>query len=84
MADKVEFQTIKEEIVEFGKNNFIEIARKKAVTDEGENEFVSISRGFYAQDGTKRYRKSVSLPNEPEKLEEAIKKLQTVAKGLKK
>lgn len=58
----VTFETIKSEEIKFGNNNFLEVARKKAVTEEGENMFISISRGFIAQNGEKRYRKSFSLP----------------------
>ena len=36
----VDFETIKSEEVKFGKNNFVEIARKKAKTDISENEFI--------------------------------------------
>ncbi len=58
----VEFETIKSEEIKFGNNNFIEIARKKAITEEGENEFISISRGFITQEGERRYRKSFTVP----------------------
>jgi hypothetical protein len=58
----VEFETIKCVEIMFGKSNFIEIARKKAVTPEGENEFISLSRGFYMLDKQKRYRKSLTIP----------------------
>ena len=76
---KVEFQTIKAEEIKFGNNNFIEVARKIAKTDEGENEFVSISRGFYLPDGTaKRFKTSITLPKEPEVLAEISKKLAEV------
>lgn len=64
MAEKVEFQTIKAEETKFGTNNFIEVARKKAISERGENEFVSISRGFFAPDGTKRFTKSIAIPVE--------------------
>ncbi len=59
---KVEFQTLKSEIVNFGKNNFIEIARKKAISEKGENEFCSISRGFVTPEGQKRFKTSISIP----------------------
>jgi hypothetical protein len=58
----VEYVTIKGEEVKFGKNDFIEVARKKAVSESGENEFISISRGFMMLDGSKRYRKSFTVP----------------------
>ena len=60
----VEFETIKAEEIKFGNNNFIEVARKKAITEEGENEFISLSRGFFAQTGERRYRKSFTIPPE--------------------
>jgi len=58
----VEFKTLKSEEIKFGNNNFIEVARKKAITNEGENEFISISRGFITQNGDRRYRKSFAVP----------------------
>ncbi|MDI6826290.1 MAG: hypothetical protein QMD36_03830 [Candidatus Aenigmarchaeota archaeon] len=58
----VEFETIKSEEIMFGNSNFIEVARKKAKTPEGENEFISLSRGFYMLNKEKRYRKSLTIP----------------------
>lgn len=62
----VEFVTVKAEEVKFGKNNFLEIARKKAVAADGENEFISVSRGFYLPDGSKRFKKSLAIPDNAE------------------
>lgn len=58
----VEFETINSDELSFGNNNFIEVAKKKAISEQGENIFLSISRGFVTQDGEKRYRKSFSVP----------------------
>ncbi len=76
----VEFETVKAEEIKFGRNSFIEIARKIAKTDEGENEFISISKGFFLPDGTKRFSrgKNVSLPNEKEVIEDIAKKLKSI------
>ena len=63
----VEFETLKSEEISFGNHNFIEVAKKKAISEQGENTFMSISRGFMTQDGEKRYRKSFSVP-----LDEAV------------
>ena len=71
----VEFETVKTEEVKFGKNNFIEVARKKAVSDNEEREFVSISRGYYLPDGAKRWKSSITLPDEKEKREKIAKLL---------
>ena len=62
----VEFETIKQEKVNFGRNNFLEVARKKAVTDEGANEFISVSRGYYLPDGSERFKRSITIPDDPE------------------
>ncbi len=62
----VEYETIKSEKIKFGRNNFIEVARKKAVTEEGENEYISLTRGYFLPDGTERYKKSFTVPDESE------------------
>ncbi len=74
----VEFQTIKSEEVKFGNNNFIEVARKKAITEEGENEFISLSRGFFLPDGTRRYKRSFTVPLENEVINFISEKLKEV------
>lgn len=60
---EVEFETLKAEKKEFGRNNFIEVARKKAKTADGENEFISISRGYFLPDGSERFKKSLTVPD---------------------
>ena len=62
----VEFETIKAEKVNFGKNNFLEVARKKAITEDGENEFISVSRGYFLDDGSERFKRSLTIPDDPE------------------
>jgi hypothetical protein len=74
----VEFETIRAEKKEFGRNNFIEVARKKAKTDDGEIEFISVSRGYFLPDGTERFKKSLTIPDDPaikEFVSEKIKSL---------
>ena len=63
----VEFETIEAEEIKFGRNNFIEISRKKAVSDGNNIEFVSIARGFYLPDCEKGWKGSITLPSEKEK-----------------
>ena len=62
----VDFETISAEKKDFGKNNFIEVARKIAKTDEGTNEFISVSRGYYLRDGTERFKRSITIPDDDE------------------
>jgi hypothetical protein len=63
---KVEFETLNAERVNFGRNNFLEVARKKAVTDDGVNEFISVSRGYFLPDGSARFKKSLTIPDDVE------------------
>ena len=76
MSENVQFEALKTEEIKFGRNNFLEIAKKKAVTEEGENEFVSISRGFYTPDNQKRFRNSIAFP--PDQLEAVLNALKSV------
>jgi hypothetical protein len=63
----VTFITISAEKIPFGRNNFIEVARKRAKTSDGsENEFISLSRGYYLPDGSERFKKSVTIPDDPQ------------------
>ena len=74
----VEFETIKAEEIKFGNNNFIEVARKKAITETGENEFISVSRGFYSQTGEKRFTKSFAVPLDQNVIDFVAKNLKEV------
>ncbi|MEM2870666.1 MAG: hypothetical protein QW379_09675 [Thermoplasmata archaeon] len=74
----VEFETIRSEKKEFGRNNFIEVARKKAKTDDGENEFISVSRGYFLPDGTERFKKSLTIPDDPAIKEFVAEKIKTL------
>lgn len=62
-SNMVDFETIEFKNIPFGKNNFIEVARKKAVLGNGgETEFISISKGYFQSDDSKRYKNSVTIP----------------------
>ncbi|MEM2900939.1 MAG: hypothetical protein QXT63_09125 [Thermoplasmata archaeon] len=74
----VDFETIKAEKKEFGRNNFIEVARKKAKTEDDTNEFISISRGYYLPDGTVRFKKSITVPDDPAIKEFVAEKIKTL------
>ena len=77
----VDFQTIKSEEIKFGNNNFIEVARKKAVSDEGENVFVSLSRGFTTPTGEKRYRKSFTVPMQKNVIDFVSEQIKVMGEG---
>ena len=62
----VQFETIKSEKMNFGRNNFLEVARKRAKTSDGTNEFISVSRGYYLPDKSERFKRSLTIPDDPE------------------
>ncbi|MBW6451619.1 MAG: hypothetical protein K0B02_02720 [DPANN group archaeon] len=82
MSGNVTFETIKSIEVKFGENNFIEIAKKKAIPEDGEeNTFISISRGFFTKEEEEpRFKKSVAMPSDKEVIEAISKALLDVLK----
>lgn len=77
--DMVDFETIDFKNIPFGKNNFIEVARKRAVLGNGGNtEFISISRGYFQQNDEKRYKNSVTIPVEEEVRKQIAQYLQEI------
>ena len=74
----VEFETKDSKEVKFGNNKFLEVARKVAKTPEGENEFISISKGFIVPTGQKRFKNALGFPAEKEILEGLIEALQSI------
>jgi hypothetical protein len=74
----VTFETIKAEEIKYGNKKFIEVARKKAIAEDGENEFISISSGFFTPDGQKRYKKSFTVPKEQEVIDFVCDKLKEI------
>lgn len=75
----VQFETIKGEEIKYGNNKFLEVARKKAIADDGEREFISISSGFFTQTGEKRYNKSFTVPTDANVVDFVVKKLKEVS-----
>jgi hypothetical protein len=61
-----------------GKNNFLEVARKRAVSKDGTTEFVSISRGYTMRDGSERYKSSLTIPEDEEVRKFLIEKLSSI------
>jgi len=74
----VEFETVETKEIKFGNNKFLEVARKKAKTPEGENEFISISKGFITPTGQKRFKNALGFPAEEEIKANLIEALQSI------
>jgi len=71
-----EYETIKLETINYGTNNFIEIAKKKAPNG---NLFISISKGWYPANSTeKRYKAGIGFPMEKDIIDRFTGALNTV------
>lgn len=70
-----EWKTIKSETMEAGGNNFIEISLKQP--PEGENQFIGISKGWFTDDGQKRYKSNILFTKD--KRDELIKHLKEIS-----
>lgn len=62
----VEFETLTADRIEFGTRNFIEVARKVAIADDGRHEFVSVARGYRTKDGHTRWKTNLTVPDDEE------------------
>lgn len=58
----VEFETLRSTEVEFGDDEFLRVARKKAISGEGEDEFLALARGTIADDGDRRVKSNFQIP----------------------
>jgi hypothetical protein len=74
----VEFETVESKEIKFGNNKFLEVARKRAKTPEGENEFISISKGFVTPTGQKRFKNALGFPAEDDIKNGLIEALQSI------
>ena len=73
----MDYETILIETLDYGKNKFLEVSKKKAMPDE--NVFLNISKGYYTPDGEKRYQRGIGFPDDAEFVSQLVEKLQTVS-----
>lgn len=73
----MEYQTIVSEYVNYGRNKFLEISKKKVKPDD--TVFLNISKGFYTPEGEKRYQRGIGFPNEKDVVENLVEKLKIIA-----
>ncbi len=71
-----EWKTLKQETLEVGGKNFLEINIKQA--PEGENLYVGLSKGWFNDEGQKRYKANILFTKD--KLPEIIKVLEEIQK----
>lgn len=69
-----EWKTLKQETIEIGSNNFIEVTLKQP--PEGDNVLVGLTKGWYNQDKEKRYKANILFSKEKvQEVLEALKKI---------
>ncbi len=73
----MEYETIAIETLDYGKNKFLEVSKKKAMPDE--NVFLNISKGYYTPDGEKRYQRGIGFPDDAEFVSQLVEQLQAVS-----
>ena len=74
------YQTLKEERKQFGRNHYLEVSRQK-LKEEGvaePAEFILVTRGWIEKDGSKKWSRFVTLPDDPEMVKWLAKTLQEV------
>lgn len=76
--ERVEYEVVKTDAVTYGNNKFLEIARKRVKGGENTNEFVSISKGYFMPDGSKKYKEGLGFPADQKILDEVIAKLNNI------
>ena len=72
----MEYETITSEYVDYGRNKFIELSKKRVLPDNAV--FLNISKGYYTPEGEKRYQRGIGFPPEEDIVNGIIEKLQSV------
>lgn len=80
MAEDIQFETQNSREIKFGENNFVEVAHKIALTEEGDKPFVSITRGYYKDGVERRFKKALTIPVEKSVIKEIASALTAVVK----
>jgi hypothetical protein len=73
-----QWELIKEETVEAGGNNFIEINMKKP--PEGDNYLIGIARGWFTDEGQKRYKTNIMFSRD--KKDQVVEHLKNIDSDL--
>jgi hypothetical protein len=55
----MEYETLLSEYVDYGRNKFIEISKKKVVSENAV--FLNISKGYYTPEGGRRYQRGIGF-----------------------
>jgi hypothetical protein len=72
----MDYETLKSEYVNYGRNKFIEISKKRVTSENAV--FLNISKGYYTPDGDKRYHRGIGFPPEDAIVDGILGKLRDV------
>ena len=72
---EVRYETITTDKKLFGRNNILEISKKKAITPDGELIVVMISQGLVLPNGTEIFKKTLVIPDDKDLKNYIIEKL---------
>ncbi len=75
----MEYETITTEYLDYGRNKFLELSKKKPLPDG--NIFLNLSKGYYTPNGERRYQKGIGFPNDTEFVNQLIDKLNRIHKA---
>jgi len=76
----MEYETLLTEYVDYGRNKFIEVSKKRVVSENAV--FLNISKGYYTPNGEKKYRGGIGFPPEDEIVTGLIEKLHNVMESV--
>jgi len=74
----VEFETKNVKEITFGNNKFLEVALKSAKSENGETDFISVSKGFVTPQGQKRFKNALGFPAEADIRDKLVAALQEI------
>lgn len=61
-----EYETINENVRDFGNRSYLQVARKRVTNGDDSQEFLVITRGFYDDEDSRRWTKFVTIPDDPD------------------
>jgi hypothetical protein len=73
----MEYETLASEYLDYGRNKFLELSKKKPLPD-GEV-FLNLSKGYYTPEGERRYQKGIGFPNDEKFVKELVDKLKKIS-----
>lgn len=74
--EQVEYETLKEGRVDYGRNKFVEVSTRKIKDKPDQAPFVNLMKGYYDDQGNKKYNKGFGFPKDPKLIDGIIAELQ--------